>query len=185
MKRILKSKRAIVTLLSLVAVIIGSNVLATMALLSKETGTLENTFELGNVTTKVEETFEPTDVATVFRKEPVVVNTGANDCYVRMRVNASPEEQLEITGWDSNWTYNTNDGFYYYIPVLKVGERTTPLFTTVSVKEEYISTIEGFEVTVYQEAVQATLNARDGSTTADAATIWAVYDGMEVPAAVQ
>lgn len=187
MRKILKSKRTIVMLLSLMAVMVCS-VGMTMALLSATTGQLTNTFELGNVTTEVKEEFKQAS-AYVFDKTPRVVNTGENDCYVRVRVTMSPKEQLEISGWDTtNWVYNETDGYYYYQHVLKAdpaggsnGDTTTNLFTTVKVKEEYQATIESFEVTVYQEAVQAKLNAADGSYTEDMMTIWAAYDSNEVP----
>lgn len=188
MREIFRSKRTKVALLSLVAVLICSTGLATLALLSSKTDTLTNTFELGDVTTEiVEDVFEPTEVATVFKKEPYVKNTGDNDCYVRVRVTVSPEEQLDINWNTTDWTYK--DGYYYYNKVLKAdsneageGESTSPLFTTVSVKDEYVDTIEGFEVTVYQEAVQAEMNAADGSSTTDMMTIWAAYESNTIPA---
>lgn len=191
MKELFKTKRTKVALLSLAAVLVCATGLSTLALLTKKTEQLENTFKLGNVTTEIEEKFEETDVATVFTKEPVVTNTGENDCYVRVRVTASPAEQLDITGWDTtNWVYNEEDGFYYYQKVLKAAgagvnaddTKTSALFTTVSVKEDYVNTIEGFEVTVYQEAVQAEMNAADGTSTSDMMTIWAAYDANEIPA---
>lgn len=188
MKEILKSKRTKIALLSLVAVLVGATGLGTLALLTVRTEPLTNTFEIGNVRTEIEEVFEQTEVATEFKKEPRVVNTGANDCYVRVRVSISPEEQVEIPddAWDKiNWSKQVEedgDVYYYYVNALKSGEKTTPLFTTVSVKEEYIDTIESFEVTVYQEAVQASMSAADGSSTNDAAVIWAAYESNMIPA---
>lgn len=195
MKELLQRKRTKVALLSLTAVFLCATGLVTLAILTSRTQKITNTFELGNVTTEIQEDFEKTDVDTVFKKEPVVTNTGENDCYVRARVTVSPQGQLDITGWDTtNWVYNEADGFYYYQKVLKAGadkaapeqdeagDSTTALFTTVSVKEDYVSTIEGFEVTVYQEAVQAKMNAADGSSTTDMMTIWAAYEANQIPA---
>lgn len=188
MKEFLKMKKTQVLLLSLLVILACSSGLVTLAIFKSKTDVLTNQFDIGNVTTEIEETFEKTSTATEFKKEPVVTNTGKNDCYVRVRVNASPEEQLNITGWDTtNWVYNEKDGFYYYQKALKApegetsGERTTALFNMVSVKEDYVDTIEGFEVNVYQEAVQAKMSAKDGSTTTDMETIWGVYDSGIVP----
>lgn len=177
----LKQKRTGIMALSLAGIILCAAGIVTLAVLLSKTGELVNTFEPGNVTTEVREEFEPTETATVFRKEPVVANTGKNACYVRVRVTASPEEQLEIGGWDrQNWT-EKEDGYYYYNKALESGESTTPLFKEVSVKKEYEETIEGFEVNVYQEAVQAKMNAADGSSTTDAAQIWEAYEANVIP----
>lgn len=188
MKEFLKMKKTQVLLLSLLIVLACSSGLVTLAVYKSKTDVLTNQFDIGNVTTEIEETFEKTSTATEFKKEPVVTNTGKNDCYVRVRVNASPEKQLDITGWDTkNWVYNAEDKFYYYQKALKApegetsGDSTTPLFKLVSVKEDFVDTIEGFEVNVYQEAVQAKMSAKDGSTTTDMMTIWNIYDSGIVP----
>lgn len=180
MKEIMKTKRVKALLLSLIGILVCSTGIVTLAVLLSKTDQLENTFQLGNITTEIEEEFEETDVPTTFTKTPAVINTGANDCLVRVRVTVSPEEQLDVSGWDlQNWTQKGE--YYYYNGVLKSGEKTTPLFTTVSVKEEYVDTIEGFEVNVYQEAVQTKMNAMDGSSTTDPDRIWAAYEANEIP----
>lgn len=186
MKKIFKSKKITLSLLLIVGILICATGLVTMALLRASTDTLENTFALGYVTTEIEETFEKTDIVTTFKKEPVVKNTGENDCYVRVRVTISPEEAVTIFGDEqvfggskANWGYY--NGYYYYKTALKPGEKTTPLFNTVTIKNEYLDTIEGFEVTVYQEAVQAKMNALDGSSTTDYSKIWAAYDSNQIP----
>ena len=178
MKSLLSKK---VLLISMIAVLlIGTGIATTLAYLSDSKESLVNTFKLGNVTTNIEETFEKTS-ETTFKKEPVVENIGENDCYVRVRVTVSPEEQLEIDGWDQDNWIEKGDYYYYKKPLKANGDKTTPLFKTVSVKDEYIDTIEEFEVTVYQEAVQATMNADDGTGTSDMDAIWAAYDSGTIP----
>jgi len=190
MKTLFKSKKLTLSLLLIAAVLVFGTGLVTLALVADKTDTLDNTFKLGNVTTEIEEEFEKTQSVTTFKKEPVVINTGENDCYVRVRVSISPEEALLIVGNEqvfggslANWGYY--NGYYYYKTALKPGEKTTPLFNTVTVKNEYVDTIEGFEVTVYQEAVQAKMSAMDGSTTTDYSVIWAAYDAGIVPDSFQ
>ncbi len=177
MKSILKKKSILIAVLAVL--LIGTGVAATLAYLTDKEEALVNAFKVGNVTTEIEEEFEQLETATEFKKEPIVVNTGENDCYVRARVLASPEEALSLEEFSNNWTYNEADGFYYYNVVLPAGGQTDAIFTKVTVTD---TSIDGFEVTVYQEAVQTKVYAQDGTFTEDSATIWNCYDSGEVPA---
>jgi len=69
-----------------------------------------------------------------------VQNTGANDAYIRIKVDKSitlageGEPDLDLLTLDFNdtdWTAG-EDGYYYYNEILAPGEVTEPLFTTVS-----------------------------------------------------
>lgn len=69
-----------------------------------------------------------------------VKNTGANDAYIRVKVDKSIDlagegiPDLSLLALDMNqadWTAG-EDGYYYYNEVLAPGEVTAPLFTTVS-----------------------------------------------------
>ena len=175
MKALLKKKSVLIA--ALAVLLIGTGVAATLAYLSSETPTLTNTFTVGNVTTEIDEPFEPI-TNTEFKKEPSVKNTGENDCYVRARVVASPEDALELTGFSNNWTYNEGEGYYYYNSVLPSGGQTDAIFKKVEVKD---TSIDGFEVTVYQEAVQTKVYAQDGTFTTDPDKIWDCYESGEVP----
>lgn len=205
MKIDFKSKKIGIALLSLVVVLLLTTG-STIAYLHSKTDDVVNTFTIGNVTTEVDETFEETDDPWVFKKEPKVKNTGythedgtatGNACYVRVRIVASPEGQLELKVgdfsqkdwgdselWAANWE-KKEDGYYYYQSPLEVGESTSPIFDTVEVKADYRTTIEGFEVTVYQEAVQSSMTAVDGTTTTDMDKLWEVYDKGELPETFQ
>lgn len=175
MKAVLKKK--IVLIVALAVLLIGTGVAVTLAYLSSRTPTLTNTFKVGNVTTKIEEPFEQ-ETNTTFKKEPSVKNTGENDCYVRARVLASPEEALLLKEFSDNWTYDKDDDFYYYNAVLPAGGQTDAIFKKVEVKD---ISIDGFEVTVYQEAVQTKVYAQDGTFTTDPEKIWDCYESGEVP----
>lgn len=172
MKAVLKKKSVLIAALAFL--LIGTGVAATLAYLSSETPILINTFTVGNVTTEIDEPFEPI-TNTEFKKEPSVKNTGENDCYVRARVVASPEDALSLTGFSSKWTFDETDGFYYYIEVLPAGEQTDPIFTKVEVTD---TSIDGFEVTVYQEAVQTIVYKGNGDAEpiTDMYDIWKWYD---------
>ena len=185
MKSLLKKKNVLIALLAVL--LIGTGVAATLAYLSSETPTLTNTFTVGNVTTKIEEEFKPVDYD-LYDKNPKVRNTGENDCYVRVRVVCSPEGAVEPVDFNSvNW-YDRGDGYYYYVGtednkgVLKastregeLGASTEPLFTQIKVID---TSIDGFEVTVYQEAVQTIFYRQNGDPEpiTDMYAIWDEYD---------
>ncbi len=180
MKSLLKKKNVLIALLAVL--LIGTGVAATLAYLSSETPTLTNTFTVGNVTTKIEEEFKPVDYD-LYDKNPKVRNTGENDCYVRVRVVCSPENALELLKKDTvNW--EEKDGYFYYKSILKApgegvpGDVTTPIFEQVQVKEDKIDEIDGFEVTVYQEAVQTIVYKGNGDAEpiTDMYDIWDWYD---------
>lgn len=205
MKIDFKSKKIGIALLSLIVALLLTTG-STIAYLKSKTDDVINTFTIGNITTKVDETFEETEDPWVFKKEPKVTNTGytnengtvtGNDCYVRVRIVASPEGQLELKvgdfsqenwrnseSWAADWEQK-EDGYYYYRHSLKVGESTSSIFDTVEVKEDYRDTIEGFEVTVYQEAVQSSMTASDGTTTTNMEQLWKVYEQGEIPETFQ
>ena len=85
------------------------------------------------------------------------------DCYVRVSLGYSNSDigravtlkQIDRTNW-----VEADDGFYYYKKVLREGEKTTPLFSGISVdssklEKTYLDQIDAFEVQVYEESVQA------------------------------
>ena len=75
-------------------------------------------------------------------KKAYVENTGDVDMYVRIALDTNVEsmqEGVEKLPFDDHISLNINktdwtekDGYYYYNRVLKPGEATEPLFTTVS-----------------------------------------------------
>ena len=125
-----------------------------------------NEFSVNNVTTEIVETFEETDVATSFKKEVAVKNTDVTDCLVRVRVNVTPaseENNIKVDGvtyaqWrdghdeNSTWYYNEEDGFFYYMGVLKAGDTTENLMSTVDVID--LDAMSDFDIIVYEESVQ-------------------------------
>lgn len=134
----------------------------------------ENRIGIGNNTTEIEEEFPtpsplPGDRDSGFSKKVWAANGNCQgpeasiDCYVRMAIAFSNSDigravtlkQLDQTNW-----VKADDGFYYYKKILGEGERTTPLFTGISVdssklEKTYLDQIDAFEVQVYEESVQA------------------------------
>lgn len=131
-----------------------------------------NPVTVGSNTIEIDEEFEPPaelEPGTVYAKSPKVVNTGDMDCYVRMSVHYSNEEASQFTSIDFNttdWQFNPDDAYYYYLYVLAPGETTIPLFTTVTTLTQ-IDNGDGtftpvtpedlidYEIIVYAESVQA------------------------------
>lgn len=94
-----------------------------------------------------------------FTKEPYVTNIGNVDCYVRIKSVVSDSRVAEYLSIDYNkedFTYNADDGYWYYNKIVKPGERTESLFTTVSIAEDADDVVlDGFDIYVYAESVQS------------------------------
>lgn len=108
-----------------------------------------------------------------------VVNTGANDAYVRLHVEKSiklaegvegtPDVSLITMDFNSdNWIYNEEDGFYYYNTALAPGAETEPLFKNVIFDPDMSNMYQGSEATIVVNA-QATQVANNGATVFEAA----------------
>lgn len=175
-------KLKIITIFFLCITII--TVTATLAIQSTVTNSLVNTFELGEITTTIEENPE-IDSTGIIKKDPKVTNQGPNDAMIRMRINVSPslvKDYLDkyncIQYNDSNefdnennnayWIYNDNDGFWYYTKIVTSGNTTEPLFKEIkNVVDEngkitdnfknYIGNYTDFQINLYQEAVQTVI----------------------------
>ena len=99
-----------------------------------------------------------------------VQNTGANDAYIRIKVDKSitlageGEPNLDLLTLDFNATdwIPGEDGYYYYNEILAPGEVTEPLFTTVSfdtgMNNLYQNSTAAVDVAAY--AVQAVQKSR-------------------------
>ena len=86
-------------------------------------------------------------------KEVKVKNEGSVPCYVRVFAEVcDPEERdaMDIDYNTSDWIKNS-DGYYYYSRILKTGEESEPLFTTLTAKSD----ADGFKIICYSETVQA------------------------------
>ena len=86
-------------------------------------------------------------------KEVKVRNEGSVPCYVRVFAEISRPEAREAVDVDystSDWS-KMSDGYYYYSRVLNAGEESSPLFTTLTAKEN----VSDFEMICYSESVQA------------------------------
>lgn len=112
----------------------------------------QNTFTIGNVTVSLIEENWDREVAengnlniapgVTIPKDPKVVNTGKNPCYVRVRAlipKGKVGDQTNVDIFDVNgtnttdWTYK--NGYYYYNHVLEVGRTTnSPIFESVTLK---------------------------------------------------
>lgn len=177
----------------------------TYAYLKTNTDTLKNEYTIGEITTRIDE--DPSINGSTIKKDPKVVNEGPNDAIVRMRVTISPKEIKEYLEKENaidydtkNWKYNEEDGFWYYQKVLPYDTEnvdlnvTTPLFTKVTKLTdengkiiEKFKQVKDFQITLYQESVQATvwnkkgekLEAFDSNGNYDqnlANKIWNLYD---------
>ncbi|MCL1797177.1 MAG: hypothetical protein FWG24_02475 [Eggerthellaceae bacterium] len=102
-----------------------------------------------------------------------VQNTGTSDAVVRVKIEKSwgeplqgtnqalaplPTDNITIVYNDEYWRYDANDGYFYYLGVLKPGESTLePLFRSFSIASDIGNEYQGLEafITVKMECVQA------------------------------
>lgn len=161
---------ALVAALAAVAVVGGS-----LAYFTDTTDTKNNVFTVGNVDITLEEpAWDATgskDAAEVYpgealAKDPTVENTGANPCFVCVKVTG-----LDTLGADNLIHYRTNyvvdalgegwvdggDGFFYYTKVLDLDGKTTPVFDSIVIPTTVTNgdATATYSVDVYAEAVQA------------------------------
>lgn len=88
-----------------------------------------------------------------YTKEVSVRNEGSVPCYVRVFAEVSNPKTRAVLDVDYNtscWS-KKSDGYYYYSRILKAGEVSEPLFTTLTAKEN----VNEFEMICYSETVQA------------------------------
>lgn len=193
MKNRLNSKKAIIATLIVGVITMLSVTGLTLAYYSDTTPVKENTFTVGNVTTDIEETIDPSKN----QKEPYVVNSGKNDCLIRMRVTVSPDSStsnLELSGGNKDlWKKradeaNDKNAFFYYHDVVKPNEKTDPIFSNYRIidKEKFVP----FDITLYQEAVQAEAVDQEGNVISaldengkfneeEAKKIWDIYGASQ------
>ena len=158
-------KKVVIVSLLLLCLTIGIS----LAMFADRTESLTNTFELGEISTVIDEPepIEPTDDKKI-SKNPTIENTGDNPALIRVRVTMSPQDIVDEYGIscnidDSDWYYNPDDEFYYYNGILGVGGKLSifdkvtsnkPLATQVDGDWVIDEGLEGLEIAVYHESVQ-------------------------------
>ena len=109
-----------------------------------------------------------------------VKNTGASDAWVRVKVDKkiklgqeieipgdNPQEELVVLDINTlDWELDT-DGFYRYKSVLKPGETTTPILSSVEFKPAMDNVYQNAQISVDISA-QAVQTANNGPTVKDA-----------------
>ena len=111
-----------------------------------------------------------------YDKDPLVVNTGSNDAYVRMHVRISDYDVFAKQGYnpmdmvsiDDRWVIqgtpkimdNTITYTYAYTQILEVGNQTKPLFNKVTmpdfVNAEITDQMDNeFDIDIHADAIQS------------------------------
>lgn len=111
-----------------------------------------NTVTVAENTIRIEESIDG------MYKRPRVSNIGSLPCYVRIRAVISDGDIQKYISLDydtANFTYHSEDGFYYYKKVLDPGEQTEPLFQKVTVSKDIPAELsrQQFDIDVYAESV--------------------------------
>ena len=167
--RTLKQRIAIAA----VALLLCCSVGATLAWLVTATNPVQNTFEPTWVECKVSDTYqngEKTNIIVTNPKEDSgdIKNVDAyirvtfaatwedpNDNYIAVAKDTSKfYENLAAATLNSDWVKG-GDGFYYYKKIVKVGESTSPVFTSaITIPTDAVNGYE-LNVQILAEAVQA------------------------------
>lgn len=175
-RRVRKSFWMLGALAALLIVILGSS---TLAMLTKKTSAVKNTFTEGTVGCEISETFDGTK-----KSDVTVTNKGNVPVYVRVKLVAYWQDNngniLAKNSWTPEFTLGKNwaegtDGFYYYTQPVKGEDSTTSLIknSLKLVKEKN----EHQVLDVLAETVQAA--AKDDGSSALATANWSVTVGTD------
>ena len=155
-----KNKKIILIALSLCLLFVGS-ISAFLVVKNNKT----NTITIGAVNSKIVEDFNPPSElkpGISFKKKVAVKNLGPNDCYVRVLVGFSDSEMENLCSVDYNdkdWTYNYDDGYWYYNSSIKKGETTSNLFNKVTISDSCNENdLKNFDITIYHETSNKKFN---------------------------
>ena len=157
----LNIKNILLIFLGLAAIVLAATVSKQIYAYLIHKDAVESDIVLGYNKIALQENYEPPltmQKGISFRKEPYATNIGNVDCYVRIKSLVSDSrvsEGLTIDYNTEDFTYNSQDGYWYYKKAIRPGERTTSLFTTVSIDQEADDKVlDGFDIYVYAESVQ-------------------------------
>lgn len=148
-----------------VVMLIGAVVGSSVAFLVTETAPVENKFSYASISTNIKENFDGET-----KKDVQVVNNGDTAAYIRatyvinwlnkdgtIAASVPTDYSYSLTeNPDSKWTYNPNDGyFYYWTPVAPGGLTAGSLLTCIVTEQpdnpQYILSVE-----ILATAVQST-----------------------------
>lgn len=156
----------------------------------------QNKISIGNVAIElqepswVEEDAEKAYPTQVIPKDPQVENTGANACFIRVKVegldcliDAELSENEVGLMFDEADGYNTSDwalkgDYYYYLEIVEPGDTTTALFDSIVIPAD---TVNGDPSVIYSIDISAeAVQAQGGPETLSADTIaaWFTTCGM-------
>lgn len=177
MREIWRKKKMLIVMAALAVGIFGTA--ATAAIVTAAAGTVTNTFDAGEVKTKITEEFEGVvEKNSTIKKNPSILNEGKSNVFIRARITISPEDaDAELlcgtwngssdfvkTGFAADKTpvnglydpdkngigwYAAEDGWYYYSAPVAANDASETLFDAVKIGD----TEKNFDITVYQEAV--------------------------------
>ena len=156
----MKKWSAIVKLLGLIVIVASVSAHSIMAYLSDGDET-SNLLTIGGNNISIDEEYEPEPIepGEKITKKVRIQNDGPNTCYVRVRAVFSDSDvgQYAAIDWNTtDWVYNKQDEFYYYVWPVTEGEKTSYLMTSVMFEEnipEY--DVKDVELIVYAESYQA------------------------------
>ena len=117
----------------------------------------ENTVSMGNNEISITEAFSNPDIKTgeitTITKRVEINNTGINCAGVRVRTEFSEKEILDWASADYNTAdWEKNGDYWYYRKALRPGEKTEPLFNSITCSNPSAEQVKNFEIYVYAES---------------------------------
>lgn len=109
-------------------------------------------------------------------KRVSITNTSENDCFVRVKVFYGGDLKVSYqdkSGGKNLWTFNKEDGYCYYGPILPAGKSTEVLDVIIGELPKDFDK-ESFNVIVVQECTPVVYD-EDGNATADWNTVYTDY----------
>ena len=120
-----------------------------------------NAFQVGEEKSSISEVFSLPAVLTAgtsFQKTVKVTNDGRVPIYVRVLVlfDNSMEQYCTVDWNETDWVYDSGDGYWYCPKVLEEGMTSSSLFTRVTIDDDAPEALyTDFEIIVYEESVEA------------------------------
>lgn len=99
----------------------------------------------------------PHEEAKEWTKEITVENTGDYDVFVRVKAIYGSQYGVTLSS-GTNWSYNEEDGYYYYTEMLSPEKTSSVLTLTIKANDSF--EFDTFNVVIVQEAAKAQ-NVRD------------------------
>ena len=157
-----KLNKKILLILAAIFVVIAVAVAGVSYAYLTSNSSIDNKFTIGENDIELNEEFDPPkdiNPGDSIRKKVWASDVGNTPVYIRAKVlfsDGDMKKNCEDLDIGDDWTYNSNDNYYYYTKKVEPGSKTSTLFTAVKIKDSADENdLKSFDVTVYMESVSS------------------------------